>query len=253
MSITINREQVFEKVKQLPPNIVVIEGVWDGDSSGWCVDLVAIEEPLLSHYFRTHLLTSIGHGLGEIHDFNRMLTGQIPPYPEGKLAYELGQAIADQLNVPLYFPSPEKPVGDEVPRWVDWQAGRVSSIPIGLIDSQVVIDRFSTAEIAVVEAYWGYLHTWHPRLAVITLEDRASHPLKYKSHKIGKLYWDKEDMGRIIRGQSIPSRTPTEEAIRIGELLAEKLHTTFYFMSPDNPQWRIPRWIDTQGGEWIRS
>lgn len=252
MNITVNREQIFDKVKQLPPNIVIIEGLWDGDSSGWQVSLIAIEK-ITPHFFTEHYLAWIGHGLGEIHDFNRALTGQTPPYPEGKLAQEIGQAIADQLGVPLYFPSPEKPVGDEVPRWVDWQAGRVSSIPIRLINPEIVLDQFSTAEIAVVEAYWGYYHTWHPCLAVITVEDRASHPLKYKAHTIGSLYWDKEDMGRMIHGKSIPAYTPTEEAIGIGELLAEKLHATFYFMFPDNPQWHIPRWVDTQGGELART
>src|SRR5687768_6013495 len=108
MTFNVNRETIWEKVRALPPNIVVIECDWDGDSSGWAVRIMAIEE-LKPESYKKHLITFIAHGLGEFHDFMRSLAGETPPYPEGQIAQELGQEIADHLGVPLYFPSPEKP------------------------------------------------------------------------------------------------------------------------------------------------
>ena len=146
--------------------------------------------------------------------------------------------------MPLYFPSPEKPTLWEVPSWLDWKEGRVSSIPIKLFDIHDIPEQFSTMQIAVVEVYWAYRSEWHPRIAVITIHHADGNP-SYKSHEVGRLYWDAEDTGRVIHGRQIPNCTPVEEAIRLGKLLAESLNTTYYFESPDKPHWQ-PRWIDCQ-------
>lgn len=279
MSIEANREAMIEKAKNLPSNIVAIEGWWDGDSGGWYACLSAIEkiskikavrffvESIYSQVklarmgrklpfkipenrqFKRHDIGYIGHGMGEYHDFMRSLAGETPPYPEGLLAKEIGQEIAEMLGVPLYFPSPEKPSGREVPEWVDWNAGRTSSIPIHLIDDldcENALERFESANVAVVEAYWdrGY-GIWHPRIAVVIIQNPASNPLNYISHEIGELYWDDQEMGRIIFGKQIPRRTCVEEVKRLGNVLARAFGTTFYFKSPDDPQ-HISRWVDIQ-------
>jgi hypothetical protein len=245
MEFNINREAIFDKVEALPPKIAVIECVWDGDSNGWFVDVLALEETSSDSY-KKHLLATIAHGLGELYDFNRALIGVTPPYPEGLIAQEIGQEIADRLGVPLYFPSPNKPVGDEVPRWVDWRIGRNSSIPVRLINAQSVIDQFANRNVAVVEGYWSYYHKFFPKMSVVTIENGGTNLLQYKDNPIGELYWDDEDIGQVIRGQQIPPRTPTEEAIRLGNDLAEKLNAPFYFASSDKPTHNIPRWITLQ-------
>ncbi len=245
MPINVNREALLQRVKQLPPNIAVIEASWDGDSTGWYVLLSAIEQSSDGSY-KEHYLTAIGHGQGELHDFNRALSGEVPPYPEGLLAKNVGQELADALHVPFYFASSEKPALNGVPRWVDWIEGRTSSIPIRLIDIQSVIKRFSASDVKIVEGYWSYYHTWYPKLAVVTSKYTTDNAVDYEAHDIGELYWDDHDQGHIIRGMHIPSMTPIAEALRLGRRLAEVLNTAFYFASPDSPAWNIPRWIDIQ-------
>jgi hypothetical protein len=227
MMWTLNdRDEMIKNAKSLPSNIVTIEGLWDGDEGGWHVRLYAIEKPIDKQY-EYHLLGFIGHGKGEFHDFARSFTGETPPYPEGLLAKEIGQEIADMLGVPLYFPSPEKPSSRcETPEWIDWNAGRKSSIPIHLIDGQdydAILARFKSANVAVVEGHWGYYCKPHPRLAIITIEHQNKNPLEYIAHDIGKLYWDEYDMGRNIYGYRIPSVTPVEEAIQLGIPLPKHL------------------------------
>lgn len=240
-----NWESVFARVKTLPPTIVAIECRWDGDSSGWYVDVLALEETA-SETYKTHHLAGIGHGLGEIYDFNRAVAGVVPPYPEGQAAQELGEAIASQLGVPFYFPSPDKPALDEVPCWVDWRVGRTSSIPIRMIDPEPLIEQFSGKRIAVIEAYWDYYHTFFPKMCVVTLEDSDDGQPQFRATPIGALYWDEGDSGRVIYGQHIPSSTPVEEAVRIGNYLAGRLNAPFYFASPDKPSHNDPRWIALQ-------
>ncbi len=121
MSIHIDRDAIFEKVKALPPRIAAVECEWDGDSSGWFVRVMALEETSLNSH-KEHLLGCIGHGSGELYDFNRALVGATPPYPEGRLAQEIGQEIAAKLGVPFYFASPDRPSLDESPRWAEWRA-----------------------------------------------------------------------------------------------------------------------------------
>jgi hypothetical protein len=245
MVFKVDREAVFNKVKALPPNIVAIECEWDGDNEGWHVRLIAIEE-VSADKFTEHLLTIIGHGLGEIYDFNRALVGATPPYPEGHLAREIGQEVAASLGIPFYFASPDKPALAEVLRWVDWRVGRASSIPIRLLDPQPVIEQYSNKRVAVVEAYWGYYHKFFPKFCVVTIEQSNANQHEYKANQIGELYWDNEDIGRTIYGQEIPPRTPVEEAIRIGNHLSEQLTIPFFFAFPDKPSHHIPRWITLQ-------
>jgi hypothetical protein len=48
----------------------------------------------------------------------RLLTGQVPPWPEAVVGEKLGDALARRFGVPFYFPSPQDP-DDDCPNW--WQ------------------------------------------------------------------------------------------------------------------------------------
>lgn len=50
----------------------------------------------------------------------RLFNGQVPPWPETQRATEQGQALAQQIGVPLHFTSPGMPDID-LPRWWDTQ------------------------------------------------------------------------------------------------------------------------------------
>jgi len=114
------REEVLAKVLGLTERPVAIEAIWDGDTTGWFVILMAVfpaatpsEAP-----FREVFLWSWREGGGDMRLFN----GQVPPWPEAQYADDLGREVADQLSVPFYFASPEHPE-DECPRWWEREAG----------------------------------------------------------------------------------------------------------------------------------
>ncbi|HEX2357609.1 MAG TPA: hypothetical protein VHI50_14285 [Micromonosporaceae bacterium] len=86
-----------------------IEAVWDGDTHGWLVLLVAVRENPRTE----STLAIVRHG-GDLRVFN----GQVPPWSEAEEATHLGRALAERLRVPFYFASPEEPDVD-VPRWWD--------------------------------------------------------------------------------------------------------------------------------------
>jgi hypothetical protein len=109
--------QLIEKADAITAPIVAIEALWDGDTQGRFVDLVAIvRRPGPNHdRFDEVPLTVLQHG-GDIRLFN----GQVPPWPEAQQATEQGQAVAQRLDVPFHFTSPEAPDVD-LPWWWDTQ------------------------------------------------------------------------------------------------------------------------------------
>lgn len=100
---------LIAKVTALPRRPDAIEAVWDGDSAGWMVDLVAVTATPRTE----HRLATIRHG-GDLRLFN----GQVPPWPESEEATELGTELAGHFGVPFYFESPDAPDLPEV-RWWD--------------------------------------------------------------------------------------------------------------------------------------
>jgi hypothetical protein len=105
-------DELTEKVAALPRPPDAIEALWDGDTDGWFVLLVAVTlKPKAEHH-----LASIRHG-GDI----RLFRGEVPPWPEAHEAASAGRALAQRLGVPFHFASPEKP-DDEQPRWWDGKA-----------------------------------------------------------------------------------------------------------------------------------
>jgi hypothetical protein len=96
-------------VDALPARPDAIEALWDGDTTGWTVLLLAItREPRGEHH-----LATIRHG-GDLRLFN----GTVPPWPEAREAVETGTALAGHVGVPFFFASREVP-DDAAPRWWD--------------------------------------------------------------------------------------------------------------------------------------
>ena len=107
--------QLIETADAITAPILAVEAIWDGDTHGWFVLLVAIvDRPGRFHdRFDEMPLALIRRG-GDIRLFN----GRVPPWPEAQEATEQGRAVADHFGVPFHFTSPEKPDVD-LPRWWD--------------------------------------------------------------------------------------------------------------------------------------
>jgi hypothetical protein len=109
--------QLIERVTAITAPVVAVEALWDGDTQGWCVDLVAIVPRPGRHHerFDEVLLTVMRHS-GDIRLFN----GQVPPWTEARQATEQGRTVARHVGVPFHFTSPATPDVD-LPRWWDTQ------------------------------------------------------------------------------------------------------------------------------------
>ncbi|MFI2511331.1 hypothetical protein [Streptomyces sp. NPDC018972] len=83
----------------LPGQVAAIEALWDGDTvHDWFVVLIAVlEDP-----------AGEGH-LATVHH-------QPGGHPPGLAAAAAGRALADSLEVPFHFASPDTP-DDQAPRW----------------------------------------------------------------------------------------------------------------------------------------
>jgi hypothetical protein len=96
--ITLNA--LMAKTAAIPDRIVAIEAVWDGETDGWFVELLAVvERPRRQHRRFDQVLLACLRGEGDIH----LLNNQVPPWPEAGEAAQLGQALASSLRVPFYF------------------------------------------------------------------------------------------------------------------------------------------------------
>ncbi|PSM42363.1 hypothetical protein C6Y14_14095 [Streptomyces dioscori] len=103
----LNLATLTERVAALPGPAVAIEALWDGDTDGWYVDLMALTDvPVAEHW-----LATIRHG-GDLRLFN----GAVPPWSEAQEAGTVGRALAEQFGVLFHFASPDQP-DDEAPRW----------------------------------------------------------------------------------------------------------------------------------------
>ncbi|WP_151770743.1 hypothetical protein [Streptomyces abyssomicinicus] len=98
---------LVQTVEALPGRTVAIEAVWDGDTDGWCVDLMALTDDPPAE----HRLAMIRHGSDM-----RLFNGTVPPWPEAQEAEKVGRALAEQFAVPFNFAGPGQPDLD-APRW----------------------------------------------------------------------------------------------------------------------------------------
>jgi hypothetical protein len=95
------------RIGELPGRLAAVEGIWDGDTDGWFVVLVAVLDAPQGEVE----LAVIRHG-SDLRVFN----GQVPPWPEAQEAMRTGTALALRFSVPFYFASPDEPDA-EAPRW----------------------------------------------------------------------------------------------------------------------------------------
>jgi hypothetical protein len=107
--MTLIAEQLLAKAAALPEPPVAFEAQWDGDSSGWGGELNAV---LRSEGGYDSRCLAFLRGGGDIRLFN----GQVPPWPEAKLAAAVGAELAKRFGVPFYFACPDWPESD-TPRW----------------------------------------------------------------------------------------------------------------------------------------
>ncbi len=110
------RSRAAQRLAELGRPPVAIEALWDGDTTGWFVSLYAIiAHPSVQHprYTEAGLINLRGPG-GDIRIFN----GDVPPWPEARMASEIGQSLAWEHTVPFYFHSQSEP-DDQAPRWWD--------------------------------------------------------------------------------------------------------------------------------------
>jgi hypothetical protein len=110
--------ELLAKIRERPTPPVAIEVLWDGDTTGWHVALLAVRvDAAADGGHREQWLATLAHPAGD----HRVFTGKVPPYPEAEDARKLGTALAGVFGIPLYFPSPDEP-DDECPRW--WEQDR---------------------------------------------------------------------------------------------------------------------------------
>lgn len=102
------REQILEKALGLTRSPVAFEAYWDGDSTGWFIKVTAIFGEQDECYLGT---LQFGGDM-------RLFQSAVPPWPEAKVAAEIGGELSRQFAAPFYFPSPNVPE-DQCPRW--WQ------------------------------------------------------------------------------------------------------------------------------------
>ncbi|WP_258101131.1 hypothetical protein [Marinoscillum pacificum] len=107
-------EQALEKIKGIGQKPIVIEIQWDGDTQGWFIMMFLITESGFWKFKRTHVhhLGNISSGHGDLRLFN----GQVPPWPEAKQAMNIAEELKKELELEIYFPSPNEP-DDDCPRW----------------------------------------------------------------------------------------------------------------------------------------
>jgi hypothetical protein len=96
-------------VGRLPRRPHAVEAVWDGDTQGWFVELLAVMVEPRAEY----RLATVRCG-GDIRSFN----GEVPPWPEAREAGSVGRALAERCGLPFHFGSPDVP-DDRAVRWWD--------------------------------------------------------------------------------------------------------------------------------------
>lgn len=99
-------EKLDNAIQKINGEPIVLESLWDGDTSGWFLSLFL--------YTKTNVLfdkTIKRHLLGKVY-----LDGENDQ--EAFLAKELGENAAKKYNLEFYFPSPNEP-DDDCPKWTD--------------------------------------------------------------------------------------------------------------------------------------
>lgn len=93
--------------RSLPGRPTVFEALWDGDTTGWFLELWLTTE---SPRARTRV-ASLRYGSDV-----RLFTGRVPPWPEAVVAGRVGEQLARTHGCALWVPSPDTPDCD-APRY----------------------------------------------------------------------------------------------------------------------------------------
>jgi hypothetical protein len=109
------------RLRSFADRLVAVEARWDGDTSGWSVELWAVER---DGGYREHRLRTLSGG-GDI----RVFGGAVPPWPEAAMARRIGPILAGRFAVPFHFPAPDDP-DDSAPTWLDGQDARERGVCI---------------------------------------------------------------------------------------------------------------------------
>lgn len=108
---------ILEAVASLPHRPEAVQALWDGDTTGWMVYIDAVF-PHDGSYHTLNIAVLRGDG-GDMRLFN----GEVPPWPEARVASAAGLLIERELKIPFFFPSPDEPE-DECPNWWERHSGK---------------------------------------------------------------------------------------------------------------------------------
>ena len=106
----LSEEEIVKKIESLSQKPLVIQALWDGDTSGWILFIEAVLKKN-NAFAKTTLAFLRGNG-GDLRLFN----AEVPPWPEAETAKKVGKYIEEKLGIPFFFPSPEWP-DDNCPNW----------------------------------------------------------------------------------------------------------------------------------------
>ena len=109
---TVTYEEAVKKIDSVGGKPIVVEAQWEGDTQGWFLCMFVIVESGILKKMESHYLGTISLG-GDI----RVFRGIVPPFPESKIAREIGEKLVKKYKVEFFFPSPDKP-DDDCPRWL---------------------------------------------------------------------------------------------------------------------------------------
>lgn len=115
---TIDSYESFEasllNIQGLP---LVLEALWELDAEGWHLGfyVYASTGPVFNTTTTRHTL-----GLVAITDDGKSSVEQVSPWPEAKLAQQIGQRAIEKYGITFYFPSDQIP-NDQCPSWIEQQ------------------------------------------------------------------------------------------------------------------------------------
>ncbi|WP_299433934.1 hypothetical protein [uncultured Aquimarina sp.] len=110
-------EEAVTKIKALGGKPIAVEAQWDGDTQGWFLMMFVIitikKGVFQASKTEVHHLGNLSLG-SDLRVFN----GTVPPYPEARVATEIGEKLAKKYKLEFFFPSPIDP-DDDCPRWTE--------------------------------------------------------------------------------------------------------------------------------------
>ncbi|WP_372367335.1 hypothetical protein [Candidatus Uabimicrobium sp. HlEnr_7] len=84
----LSKSEIIEKIKSLEKKPVAIQAIWDGDTTGWMLDLQAVYKN------KTMRIATLRDG-GDMKLFN----GTVPPWSEVELAKSIGSiSVSSSTN-----------------------------------------------------------------------------------------------------------------------------------------------------------